>query len=476
MHGIFINLKVRIIELDAMKAKITRFLLFFLFVFSNCETEPETPVPVDHTPEDPVEIIVPNGDEQYLNTGSDYIFDQNKLLTFELELPPSALASINADPAAEKYVEGKLTFEGESLSPVGIRYKGSVGAFVNCLSGTEWNNPSGYKTCTKLSMKVKINWTDSGNKFYGLKKLQFHSQNLDPSQMHERLGYWLFNAMGVQAPRCVHARLIINGEYSGLYALTEQIDGRFADYHFENDGGNIYKEVWPVNQDGEPLGESQYLHYLKTNEDENPSAEIIRSFGEEISEADDVSIQNVIINRMRLDEIIAYAVVDRTIRHDDGPFHWYCGGGYCENHNYYWYEDPVEETLHLIPWDLDNAFENIIYNQNAVTPIADAWGETSADCVPFSYGSFGFQQRSAACDKLTAGWASFTEEYQTLKTQFIEGPLSTATVNQLLDTWSAQIEDATIEARQLHDDAISLQEWENAVIKLKNQLDYARNN
>ena len=33
-------------------------------------------------------------------------------------------------------------------------------------------------------MKIKINWKGD-NKFYGMKKLQFHSQNLDKSKMHE---------------------------------------------------------------------------------------------------------------------------------------------------------------------------------------------------------------------------------------------------------------------------------------------------
>jgi len=99
---------------------------------------------------------IPSGDEQYLNQNSDYIFDQEKLHTFELDIPESALDLLNDDPAAEEYVEGSLTFEGETISPVGIRYKGSIGAFVGCVSGTDWANPSGHKTCTKLTMKIKI--------------------------------------------------------------------------------------------------------------------------------------------------------------------------------------------------------------------------------------------------------------------------------------------------------------------------------
>ncbi|MFT5167704.1 MAG: hypothetical protein ACI8P3_002942, partial [Saprospiraceae bacterium] len=90
------------------------------------------------------------------------------------------------------------------------------------------------------------------------------------------------------------------------------------------------------------------------------------------------------------------------------------------------------------------------------------------------YGSFGLRQRSAACDKLTGGWASFTDEYAQLRTQFIDGPFSAASVNMLLNTWEAQIRTATVEASGLYGDAISISEWENAGGKLRAQVEYAR--
>ncbi len=430
-------------------------------------------------PQDPefvVPTIVPNGDEKYLTLNSDYIFDQNKLLTFHLNIPASAFAQIDDDPTAEEYVEGMLSFEGDTISPVGVRYKGSLGAFAGCLSGINIFNPSGHKTCTKLSMKVKINWNGRDEKFFGLKKLQFHSQNQDPTQMHDRLGYHLYRAMGVPAPRAVHARLMINGRYYGLYSLVEQVDGRFTRYHFNEGKGNLYKEIWPIDMNGQPFEEAAYLANLQTNEADNPTATLIRSFGQEIANADSVGLRTVITNRMILNEIMAYAVVDRTIKNDDGAFHWYCDGGVSFNHNFYWYESPNAGKLHLIPWDLDNAFENIGENSNNITKVVDDWGVITNDCKPYG-GLLGFfKQRSAACDKLTAGWASFDTEYQNLKSQFINGAFSEAAVDALLDTWAAQIRDATIEAEGLYDDALTVSEWEAALDDLKIKLNYARNN
>lgn len=402
---------------------------------------------------------------------SDYIFDQERLHTFELTLSEEALAEIDADPVAEEYVEGSLTFEGETLERVGIRYKGSIGAFVGCLTGQDFTQPSGSKTCTKLSMKVKINWEDPDDEFFGLRKLQFHSQNLDRSQMHERLGYWLFREMGVPAPRSVHARLVVNDEYVGLFALTEQIDGRFTRYNFADGTGNLYKEVWPLDDAGEPHPSRVYLEGLRTNEDENPSAERIRQFASEVA----AQGADALGRWMDIDEVMAFVAVDRAIRNDDGPFHWYCmPGGSCGSHNFYWYEDPSTETFHLIPWDLDNAFENIERDVNPVTPIGDEWGEITADCEPFSYGGFGILQRSAACDPLTAAMVAYDDEYRAAIDDLLSGPLAKDRVETVLDEWEAQIADATEEAADAHSDAVGSATWRSGLAELREQLDHAR--
>ena len=443
-------------------------VLFILFFYS-CNK-------IDGLTSSGVEILIPNGNENYLNQPSDSLFDQNKLPIFKINLPIGALEYIDSDPAAEEYVEGSLTYNGETISPIGIRYKGSIGAFVGGVSGNDWSNPSGSKTATKLSMKFKIDWKGYNSSFYNQKTLQIHSMNLDDSQLHDRLGYWLFKEMGVPAPRCIHAKLYINGVYNGLFSLVEQIDEEFANYHFSDGSGNLYKEVWPLNSNNTVQSDRKLYEGLVTNKEAGVNNYIIKSFAENILNASDAEIQTVINNNMNLNQTIALAVVDRTIRNDDGPFHWYCDWGGCEPHNFFWYENPSTNKVHLIPWDLDNAFENIMTNANPVTPIADIWGDTTNNCQPFEYGSWGIYQKSAACDRITAGIAKYSSKYQQLKDSLINGPMSEQIVNSLIDQWANQIRNATIEAEQNHNDAPKLQNWEDAIIELKNQLEYARNN
>ena len=240
-----------------------------------------------------VQIIEPNGDEKYINQPSDSIFNQENLPTFEINLPVGALAYINSDPAAEEYVEGSLTYNGETISPIGIRSKGSIGAFVGGVSGPDWGNPSGHKIATKLSMKFKIDWKGYNSTFYNLKSLQLHSMNLDPSQLHDRLGYWLFKQMGVPSPRAIHAKLYINGEYNGIFSLVEQIDEQFADYHFQG-AGNIYKEVWPLKSNGQVQSDKKFYKGLVTNKTQGVNNNIIKSFAEDIANANNSEIKAVI--------------------------------------------------------------------------------------------------------------------------------------------------------------------------------------
>ncbi len=416
--------------------------------------------------------------ENYRKFKSDYLFDDNKLPTFELTLSESSLAFLDADPGAEEYVEGNLTFEGETLENVGIRYKGSLGAFVDCVSGGIENGPKGRKICRKLSMKVKINQEDPDRKFFGLKKLVFHSENNDNTKMNERLGYYLFRSMGVPASRSIHARLVINGEYNGLYSFTEQIDGRFTRHNFEEGNNNLYKEVWPIDSKGRQQPDQLFLNSLKTNRNEHPSIALMASFSKELGEAEnEEKLLEVIQNRMDIDKILTLIAVDRVIRNDDGAFHWYCGEVDCGNHNYYWYEEPSRGKLHLIPWDLDSAFENIDGVVNPFLYIADTWPDTQNDCKPYIFGP-AYYQRSAACDKLQGGWALFEAAYAQKKAAFINGPFSAVEVNQLLDKWVEQIRGAVAEADDLFDDnyALSVEGWEQEVTELKSRLAVARFN
>ena len=130
--------------------------------------------------------------------------------------------------------------------------------------------------------------------------------------------------------------------------------------------------------------------------------------------------------------------------------------------------------MHLIPSDLDNAFENIS-RPNPVTPIKDEWGEITNDCKPFAFGGWGLPQLSAACDPIIGTWASFENEYQQIQNTFLTGVFSQENVDNLINTWAGQIKDAVQEAAETHDDQPSMESWLRNVERLKNDLETVRN-
>jgi spore coat protein CotH len=378
-----------------------------------------------------------------------YVFDPSIIRTYNLVIAPADLATIDMDPSAETYVNGMLEFEGQTYGPIGVRYKGSVGAFITpCTAATTVGTRTGPKT-GKCSMKLDFDRVNPDLRFYGLKKLNFHSMDRDKSMLRDRLGYTLFREFGVAASRATHARLMINGKLEGLYIAVEDIDGRFTHSRFSDGGdGNLYKEVWPVSDSPEP-----YLAALETNEEANPSVDKMLRF-EEAIDTGAATAEQWFDKQYMYD----YIAADRVMINDDGAFHWYCN----MNHNYYWYEGESADRVWLIPWDLDSSFQN-----GTFVHIAAPWDSPATRCTCVD------GQRPAICDRLTSEWATDIPEYVRAVDAFLAGPFSDANIAPKLAAWTAQIDTAVQEAAGLNG-APTYADWQAALTMLRSIVDSAR--
>lgn len=398
------------------------------------------------------------------------LFDQSEVHTFDITVEPDDLAFLDADPAAEEYVDGFVEFGGERYGPIGVRYKGSIGSFVGCLDGFEDGRPGGAKTCTKLSLKLKF---DGGYDvdFFGVGKVQLHAQNLDPTLMHERLGYAMFRSFGVPAPRSTHARVTMNGELLGLFALTEQIDEEFVATVFDDDSGNLFKEVWPIAPGGGSVSPDQLAGGLRTNEDDPLPFDTMSDLADAALTASSGERLSAIAPFVDVESWLRYWVVDRAVGHDDGPLRFDCNGAMCRNKNFYLYDDPASGEVSIIAWDLDVAFAALTTDPDRsdqlVLGLADDWGEVSNGCEPFPFGPSSLVQRSAACDPVVAAFAEDDDGYRDLREEFLAGPYSQESVDALLDAWSTQIEPFVAEAAESDPDAISVEGWRAEVDRLR---------
>lgn len=416
------------------------------------------------------DMVLGTGGKTYAVTGdaaddASVVFDPKQLQTYELTIAPDDLAHLNASPAAEQYVSGSVTFQGRTYSPVGIRYKGSAGAFIKpCTAATTPGAGNGPKT-GKCSIKLAFDEYDDNARFFGLKKLNLHSMGRDLSMMREQLGYGAYREMGVAASRTAYARVVINGQLEGLFLAVEQIDGRFTRSRFSAEGGkgNLYKEIWPLYDDA-----TQYRTALESNKGSDTNVDKVLAFAAQLKS--DPSAATAWIDR---DYTLRYIAVDRVIMNDDGVFHWYCyipegnNRGPYGNHNYYWYEESKSDRLWLIPWDLDTSFDN-----EARVFIDVEWSERSSCSCHIATG---FPQRAPSCDTLTAQFATWRDDYEHAVDDFLAGPFSEQTVDDKLARWTALIAPVVDEAAGLNG-APDRATWEQALTTFKTIVDDARRN
>ncbi len=359
--------------------------------------------------------------------GAEVVFDEARVATYALTIAPADWAQLNATARDEQYVPATLTYDGEVLADIGVRYKGGFGTLALCFDG------QGNRTCPKLSMKLKFDAYVAGQRFYGLKRLNFHAMMYDPSHVKDRLAYGLFRAAGVPAPRAVHARITVNGELLGLFALVEEIDGVFTKDRFaaiDGGDGNLYKEVWPQGTDPAP-----YAAALDTNE--GASVDRIVRFAGALTAAGDAAFRATLAQWTDVDALMNYLAVDRFIDHWDGIVGWYCdGAGNCVNHNFFWYEQADADRLWLLPWDMDNTFQ-------VPSPIRESYGmpdwNGSSSCASIPV-FFGIPGRAPACDPLIRRLGTLTwPEYQAATAALLAGAAAPGVLEARLDELAAQL-------------------------------------
>ncbi len=414
-----------------------------------------------------------------LHKDTEYIFDHSSVKSYEVLLDEDSLAFLDAEPAREIYVEGKFVFQGDTIGPVGIRYKGAYGGFEGCKEGSIFEQEGKKLDNGKCSVKIKFNWGETYEKFYGLKKLQLHAANSDKSKMHDRLGYHLYKEFGVTTARSTHAHLSINGEYSGLFEVVEQIDGRFTAYNYPEDGdGNLYKKTWPLTQENTVVSIDSLLKWLKTNEEVSDVSDMLEMGQAIVDASDDDALRSEMEQWFDVDEMLRYIVVDRAIANDDGMYKWYCkeGGVLCHNHNFYLYQEEISKRVHVVPWDLDGVFQNVNLDNihNIWTWIQDDWNETRNECEVFEGAGQAKEvlQISGACNKVLAGFTLFEDEHDVLKKEFYRDYLNPAYINATLDEWSAIIDEAVKkDAEEFYKDPSKYNSWISAVEELKADIE-----
>jgi len=302
----------------------------------------------------------------------------------------------------------------------------------------------------------------------------------DPSKVRERLGYSLFRDMDVLAPRAVHARVYINGQYSGLYAAVEEGDGRFTANRFPNSGnGNLYRDLWPVDR----TTTADATKALRTNADPGTTdVSDFLAFKDAVAASTDVDFATQIAPHLDFDYMARYIVVDRAINNFDGIMAFYGGWGPPPaNSNHFWYHDTESGRFSLIPWDFDKIFwypEPDFWSDNAPNwqNIVPNWNVITKNCDGYtvSYDDLGgkYTMQEIDCDPFMRQLrGKIYDSQKAIADAFIAGPFSETNVKAKLDKWQAQVANAIDD-----DSGVDSTQWQSALDALHADLPHFQGN
>ena len=305
--------------------------------------------------------------------GSAILFDPDVVRVVELEIPPESFAAIDAQAVGpwpyvpdRDYYTGTLRFEGQTFEGVGVRVKGGCGSSRN-LDG-------------KAGFKISLGWDDPAvggcpaeRRLYGQKHLTLNNAVQDPSFEREYLGYRLYRAFGVPAPRTAWVRLRVNGEDWGLYVHVESFDRRFLARWFPSKDGMMYEggpfcdlvpeQVPPTG--GEECFDQEFRSDAcdQAEEGQDPTDwSLLAELAGQIRALPEGGFYPEAEAFFDMDEFLASFAVTAVIADWDGY-------QYGNINNYRVYHDPETDRWSLIQSGIDNSFDS--------QPAFDFWPVTA---------------------------------------------------------------------------------------------------
>ncbi|MBN1652239.1 MAG: CotH kinase family protein [Deltaproteobacteria bacterium] len=384
------------------------------------------------------------------------LFDWRSVPTFDIVLPERRWAYLQEHALDEEFEPACISFEGQSVGKVGVRFKGSYGTLIPCIDA------QGKLICDKLSMKVKFNEVDAERRFYELKRLNFHSMINDFTKLHERLAYDLFRDMGIFSPRSAWAVLTVNGESYGLFSMVEQVDGRFiADRWPQEPDGDLYKEAWP----GASSEISYYENKLATDA-EDSSPEAFARFSSAIIDSEPQELGTELAKWTAPEYLARYLAVDDAIADVDGITAYYVSEdeSWSGNHNFYFYKERKRDFFWMIPWDMDSTFN--LWPDFSRIP---HWSVVPEDCSQtYPVWDGANDLLAPGCDRFFQAISAGSQDYYEAIDSLLSGPFSEESMLAKIDKLASFIADAV--AAEPPEKSKGVTTWKQEVAHLKRDI------
>ncbi|MBI3679299.1 MAG: CotH kinase family protein [Acidobacteria bacterium] len=276
---------------------------------------------------------------------ADDLFDDRVMHEVRIRINPADWRKLKENYLDNTYYACNFEWRGKQVENVGIRSRGK-----------------GSRSGVKPGLRVDFNRFEADQHFLGLKSVQLKNLVQDASMLQDRLGMLVLARAGVPTPRVAHARLFVNGEYAGVYSLTESIDKDFLKRTWGENNGYLYKfevppQPWHFDYLGpDPSRYSPVPFEPKTHEkdpDPAPLAAMMRA----ISLSPDAEFVSAVSEYLDLRRYVIQVAVETFLSDVDGIL---------SPNNFYLYRFERRKRSAFIAWDKDMAFgwpENTIWLQ-----------------------------------------------------------------------------------------------------------------
>jgi len=306
---------------------------------------------------------------QYASPAPGIVFDDHEVPRVDITIVPILLQQILDNPESNEEYPATFIFTHsmvtDTIEEVGFRLRGNTS-----------------RSADKKSFKISFNSYVSGKKYRGLEKMNLNGEHNDPSIMRSKLCWDTYQQADIPVSRSNHVAFYINGEYHGLYINIEHIDEEFIQKRFSDDGGNLYKCLWPADLHyrgadpqlyAEPEDWGRQAYELKTNLDEYDYSGIAH-FIDVLNNYEGDEFVCELERIFDVDNYLKVIAMDVLVSNWDGPI--------VNKNNFYLYHNPKTERITYIPYDLDNTLGIDWFGINWVETDIYKWSELSNDYRP----------------------------------------------------------------------------------------------
>lgn len=291
-------------------------------------------------------------------------FLEDDIQEVHIEIEENNLNYLLQNAMDEPYVmTTSVTIGDTTLGYCGLKTKGAY-----TLEHSYTENPGSDRFSFTVNFGKYIKKADYGEKqdFYGCNKISFNNFFFDKSMMKEFFALKLMDEMGLPTPQYGLAKLYINGEYYGVYAMVEAMDESILEQYYGVDDDELssylckpegttflYEEI---EEDDSPLWEDDEDTYADV-EDMLPTVkEWVRKLNL-LSEGKDFDGNDIDVNSDEYIELLGQVMdIDETVRYF-AAHSWLCqlDNMFVGQKNFGLYIDQNGKSL-MIPWDYDLSF------------------------------------------------------------------------------------------------------------------------